>query len=227
MAGLHRLRAWIASQGHRFRDRAAAGRALASRLTDYADRPNTLILALPRGGVAVGYEIAAALHVPLDLMLVRKLGVPGEEELAMGAIAEGGVQVLNHEVVRELGISPEVIDQVAARETIELERRARLYRDGRPAPNLTGKTVILVDDGLATGATMRAAIAAARAQNPERVIVAAPVAACETVEMLRTLADDVVVVFTPEPLAAIGLWYEDFPQLSDDEVRDLLRRAAM
>lgn len=227
MAGLHRLRAWIASQGHRFRDRAAAGRALASRLTDYADRPNTLILALPRGGVAVGYEIAAALHVPLDLMLVRKLGVPGEEELAMGAIAEGGVQVLNHEVVRELGIGPEVIDQVAARETIELERRARLYRDGRPAPNLTGKIVILVDDGLATGATMRAAIAAARAQNPERVIVAAPVAACETVEMLRTLADDVVVVFTPEPLAAIGLWYEDFPQLSDDEVRDLLRRAAM
>ncbi|MGB9633600.1 MAG: phosphoribosyltransferase [Chloroflexaceae bacterium] len=226
MAGFQRLHSWILGQGRRFHDRTAAGRALAARLTAYADRPDTIVLALPRGGVPVGYEIATALNAPLDLMLVRKLGVPGEEELAMGAIAEGGVRVLNTDVVRGLRIDPDTIAQVAAREGQELERRGRLYRGGRLAPDLRGKTVILVDDGLATGATMRAAIVAARAQEPARIIVAAPVAARETVALLESMVDEVIVVQTPEPLAAIGLWYEEFPQVSDEEVRALLRRAA-
>lgn len=218
------MHAWIASHERRLHDRTAAGRALAARLTSYAGRPDTLVLALPRGGVPVAYEVACSLGAPLDLMLVRKLGLPGQEELAMGAIAEGGVQVLNHDLVRELHLSPELIAHVAASEGHELQRRARLYRGERPPPDLRGKTVILVDDGLATGATMRAAILAARAQAPARLIVAAPVAARETVALLRPLVDELVVVETPEPFGAIGLWYDEFAQVSDDEVRAILQR---
>lgn len=218
-------RMWSIRRGRRFPDRAAAGRALAARLAAYADRPETLVLALPRGGVPVAFEIARSLGAPLDLMLVRKLGVPGQRELAMGAIAEGGVRVLNEDLIAALQISPNRIERVAADEALELERRARAYRGSRPAPSLRGRVVILVDDGLATGATMRAAILASRAQAPARLIVAAPVAAAETAALLQPLVDELVVVELPEPFGAIGLWYEDFAQISDEEVRALIRQA--
>jgi predicted phosphoribosyltransferase len=214
----------------RFLDRADAGRRLASELAgDYgadAGRGDVLVLALPRGGVPVAYEVARALGAPMDVFLVRKLGVPGHEELAMGAIASGGVQVLNEEVVRTLGISPEVIGRVAEREGAELRRREREYRDARPMPDVHGKTVILVDDGLATGSTMRAAAAALRRLGPARLVVAVPVAAPETCEEFRSEVDEVVCALTPEPFHAVGLWYEDFSQTTDAEVRDLLARAA-
>jgi putative phosphoribosyl transferase len=209
--------------GARFRDRFHAGRRLAAALAPYAGRPNLLVLALPRGGVPVGYQVARALNAPLDIMLVRKLGVPGHEELAMGAIASGGVRVLSDEIVSAFGIPNRVIDAVAAEEAEELARRERAYRDGRPPPEIKGRAVILVDDGLATGSTMRAAAAALRAQHPERLIVAVPVAPPETCASLRSEVDDVVCALVPEPFFAVGNWYDDFSQTSDAEVRELLR----
>lgn len=208
-----------------FRDRREAGRILAGQLADYAGRPNVLVLALPRGGVPVAFEVARALDAPLDLFLVRKLGVPGHEELAMGAIATGGVRLLHPELVRRLGIAPEVIDRVAEAEQAELSRRGRAYRGDRPAPDVQGKTVILVDDGLATGASMRAAVAALRQAQPAEVVVAVPIAASETCNEFRDEVDRVVCARTPEPFFAVGMWYQDFSQTTDDEVRDLLRRA--
>src|SRR5437763_84912 len=208
-----------------FRDRSDAGRALASRLLAYANQPDVVVLALPRGGVPVAYEVAEALGVPLDVFLVRKLGVPGQEELAMGAIASGGVRVLNEEVIDALKIPGAVIDAVAADEHQELERRERAYRDDRPAPDVRGHTVILVDDGLATGSTMRAAVAALRQSQPARGVVAVPVAAATTVEQLQTEVDELVTVATPDPFLAVGRWYEDFSQTRDEEIRVLLERA--
>jgi putative phosphoribosyl transferase len=212
--------------GARFRDRFEAGRRLAAALQRYAGRPNLLVLALPRGGVPVGYEVARALQAPLDVMLVRKLGVPGHEELAMGAIASGGIRVISDDVVRALGISDRAIATIAAHEEHELERREQAYRGARPAPRVAEHTVILVDDGLATGSTMRAAVAALKAQQPERLVVAVPVAAPETCEAFRTEVDDVVCALAPEPFFAVGNWYQDFSQISDHEVRELLRQAS-
>ena len=209
-----------------FRDRTDAGRRLAERLTEYADRPGVLVLALPRGGVPVAFEVAVKLDAPLDIFLVRKLGVPGHEELAMGAIATGGVRVVNREVVEYLRISGEVIDAVAADEQRELERRERAYRDDRPPPDVRGKTVILVDDGLATGSTMRAAAAALRKQGPARIVVAVPVSSPETCDEFRSEVDDIVCAVTPRPFRGVGMWYEDFSQTTDEEVRELLARAA-
>lgn len=181
-----------------------------------------IVLALPRGGVPVAYEVARALHVPLDIFLVRKLGVPGHEELAMGAIASGGVRVLNESVVRALDVSPDEIEEVARTEQEELERRQRAYRDDRPPLDVRGKTVILIDDGLATGSTMRAAVEALRQQGPAHIVVAVPVAAPSTCEEFQSIADEVVCVETPEPFRAVGLWYDDFSQTSDTEVYELL-----
>jgi len=208
-----------------FRDRKDAGRRLATRMTEYAGRPEVLVLALPRGGVPVAFEVALSLGAPLDIFLVRKLGVPGQEELAMGAIATGGLRVVNDSVVRHLDIAPELIDAVAAREQGELERRERAYRDERPAPDVRGRTVILVDDGLATGSTMRAAALALRQQGPARVVVAVPVASREACEEFRGEVDDIVCASTPEPFMGVGRWYEDFSQTTDEEVRSLLARA--
>ena len=205
-----------------FADRAEAGELLAERLTAYRDRDDVVVLALPRGGVPVAREVARALGVRLDVYVVRKLGVPGHEELAMGAIATGGVRLLNHDVIDALGIPMNVIDAVAAREQQELERREQTYRGGRGPIALTNKTVILVDDGLATGATMRAAVMAARQQQPARVIVAVPVGAVSTCADLAAEADDVVCVRTPDPFVAVGLWYRDFTPTTDYEVRSLL-----
>jgi putative phosphoribosyl transferase len=211
----------------RFRDRYDAGRRLAAALAPYAGRPNLIVLALPRGGVPVGYEVARALNAPLDLMLVRKLGVPGHEELAMGAIASGGIRVLSDDIVAAFGIPDRVIATIAANEEQELARRERAYRDARPPAQVRGRTVILVDDGLATGSTMRAAAAALRVQHPERLIVAVPVAPPETCDSLRSEVDDVVCALAPEPFLAVGNWYDDFTQTSDEEVRELLRAADM
>jgi len=208
-----------------FTDRIDAGRQLAARLASFADRDDVIILALPRGGVPVAFEIAQALHLPVDIFLVRKLGVPGHRELAMGAIATGGVRVLNDDVVRSLQIPSRAIDAVAEEEQRELERRERAYRGNRAAPTVAGRTVIIVDDGLATGSTMRAAVAALRQQAPERIVVAVPVAPPSTCTELRAEADEVVCLATPEPFSAVGLWYRDFSETSDAEVRDLLARA--
>jgi predicted phosphoribosyltransferase len=208
-----------------FRDRAEAGRVLTGELSAYANRSDVLVLALPRGGVPVAFEVARSLRAPLDVFLVRKLGLPGQEELAMGAIAAGGVRVLNEEVVQELRIPERVIDVVAAREAQELERRRRAYRDDLPLPDVRGRTVILVDDGLATGASMRTAIAALRQQQPARIVVAVPVAAPSVCEEFRKLADEVVCAATPEPFYAVGLWYQDFSPTTDEQVRDLLARS--
>jgi putative phosphoribosyl transferase len=209
-----------------FRDRTEAGQLLAAQLRAYADRPDVLALGLPRGGVPVAYEVAQALHAPLDVFVVRKLGLPGQEELAVGAIASGGARVLNDEVVRALEIPDEVIDSLAAQEQAELERRERVYRGDRPRPDVRGRVVILVDDGLATGSTMRAAIAALRRQEPAKIVVAVPVAAAETCEELGAIADEIVCLQTPEPFYAVGLWYHDFGQTSDEEVRELLDHSA-
>jgi predicted phosphoribosyltransferase len=209
--------------GVRFRDRFHAGRRLAVALQPYAGRPNLLVLALPRGGVPVGYEVARALTAPLDVMLVRKLGVPGHEELAMGAIASGGIRILSDDVVRAFGIPERVVATIAANEEEELDRRERAYRDHRPPPQVKGRTVILVDDGLATGSTMRAAAAALRTRQPERLVVAVPVAPPETCAVLQSEVDDVVCARAPEPFFAVGNWYDDFSQISDQEVRHLLR----
>ena len=206
-----------------FRDRREAGRLLAEKLAAYANRPDVLVLALPRGGVVpVGYEVARALSAPLDVFVVRKLGVPGYEELAMGAVATGGVRVLNDQLVERLGIPESLIDAVAARERQELARRERLYRGNRPPPDVRGRTVILVDDGLATGATMYAAIEALRQQNPARIVVAVPTASPETCEKMKTKADGVICAITPEPFHAVGRWYRDFSQTTDEEVGVLL-----
>ncbi len=212
--------------GARFRDRFEAGRRLAAAMAHYAGRPNLLVLALPRGGVPVGYELAGALNAPLDVMLVRKLGVPGQEELAMGAIASGGVRIISDEVVSALAIPDRLIATVAADEEHELKRRERNYRGDRPQPEVRGRTVILVDDGLATGSTMRAAVAAIKSQNPERLVVAVPVAAPETCQALKKEVDEVICALAPEPFFAVGNWYQDFSQTTDEEVRELLRRAA-
>lgn len=208
----------------RFRDRKDAGRRLATFLQAYANRPDVLVLALPRGGVPVGYEVASALDVPLDVFVVRKLGVPGQEELAMGALAPGGVRVLDQSIVRAAGVSADEIEEITRAEQAELDRRDREYRDDRPAPAVAGKIIILVDDGLATGASMRAAVMALRPQGPARIIVAVPVAAPETCEAFREIADDIICAETPDPFQAVGLWYEDFSQTSDAEVRDLLNQ---
>jgi putative phosphoribosyl transferase len=185
-----------------------------------------LVLALPRGGVPVAFEVARALHAPLDVFLVRKLGLPGHEELAMGAIASGGVRVLNDDVVRSLRIPDDVIEAIAAAELRELERCERIYRGDRPAPDARGRTIILIDDGLATGSTMRAAVAALRQQGPARIVVAVPVGAPETCAEFQDEADEAICGQTPEPFYAVGLWYRDFSQTTDEEVHDLLERAA-
>jgi predicted phosphoribosyltransferase len=209
-----------------FHDRRDAGRALAGVLARYRAEPDVVVLALPRGGVPVAYEIARALDAPLDVFVVRKLGVPGREELAMGAIATGGVVVLNDDVVRGLGIGPDVVRRVAEREEQELLRRDRSYREGRAPPELAEKLVVLVDDGLATGSSMRAAVTALRAHRPRRVVVAVPVAPRSTCAGLRAIVDEVVCASTPSPFRAVGTAYRDFRQTSDKEVRELLRAAA-
>lgn len=208
-----------------FSDRSAAGKTLARHLLKYKDREDVLVLALPRGGVPVAFEVAQALRVPLDVFLVRKLGVPGHEELAMGAIATGGVRVLNDDVVGSLRIPPRVIDAVAANEMEELKRRELEYHGDRPEPDVRGMTVILVDDGLATGSTIRAAVRALRQQNPARIVVAVPVSAPQTCDEYQIGADEIICTSTPEPFYGVGEWYDDFSQTTDKEVRDLLERA--
>ena len=208
-----------------FRDRTDAGQRLAAKLGAYARRPDTLVLGLPRGGVPVAYEVAMALEAPLDIMIVRKLGVPYERELAMGAIASGGVRVLNTDVIAELDISYDVVEAVTAEERRELERRERAYRGERPASMIQGRVVILVDDGIATGATIRAAVMALRQQQPARIIIASPVAAAVTCAELRPLVDELICLVTPDELYGIGYWYDHFTQLSDDEMRAYLDSA--
>jgi putative phosphoribosyl transferase len=208
-----------------FANRTDAGRKLATKLMAYVKSPNVLVLALPRGGVPIAYEIARVLQAPLDIFLVRKLGVPWNEELAMGAIATGGVRVLNPEAMSCSDLSEPIIDEIAKREQRELERRERLYRGNRPALDISGRTVILVDDGLATGATMRAAALALRQMRPLKIVVAVPVAPLETCEAFRNEVEEVICAITPEPFIAVGAWYSDFSQTSDEEVRQLLEQA--
>jgi putative phosphoribosyl transferase len=207
-----------------FKDRHDAGRKLAARLPHYADRKDVVVLALPRGGVPVGYEVAKKLNAPLDVFLVRKLGVPGQEELAMGAIASGGVRIVNEDLVNYLGIPDEVIEGIAAVEQRELERRELAYRDKRPRPDVKDRVAILIDDGLATGSTMRAAAESLRRQEPRQIVVAVPVSSPETCEEFRSEVDEIVCAVTPEYFQGVGLWYEDFSQTSDEEVRELLKR---
>ncbi len=209
-----------------FRDRFEAGQALSGRLQRYARHSDVIVLALPRGGVPVGFAVAMTLGDPLDVFLVRKLGVPGHAELAMGAIASGGVRVLNQAVMNALNIPAGIVDQVAAEEQRELERRERAYRDDRPPLEVHAKTVILVDDGLATGSTMRAAVEALRPSQPAGLVVAVPTAPRDVCEELRRLVDEIVCAITPEPFYGVGLWYDNFEQISDAEVSDLLQRAA-
>ena len=208
-----------------FADRREAGRVLATRLSEYVGRSDVIVLALPRGGVPVAFEVAQALGAPLDVFVVRKLGLPGQEEFAMGALASGGVRILDEETIRLAGVSAEELRWVTEFEQAELERRERRYRGDRPFPDLTGRTVILVDDGLATGATMRAAVTALRQEGPARVVVAVPVAARETCDAFREIADDIVCAMTPERFRAVGLWYSDFSQTTDEEVHELLDRS--
>jgi len=208
-----------------FRDRKEAGKLLAAQLAAYANQQDVIVLALPRGGVPVGFEIAQALHVPLDVIVVRKLGVPGQEELAMGAIATGGICILNKDVVQFLNIPDEVIDDITAQELQELERREHLFRGERPAYDVGGRTVILVDDGIATGATMHAAVAAIKQRQPTRIIIAVPTAAPSTCDEFAAEVDELVCVIRPEPFIAVGYWYRQFSQTSDEEVRSLLERA--
>jgi predicted phosphoribosyltransferase len=209
-----------------FRNRRDAGRQLAAHLLDYQGRDDLVVLGLPRGGIPVAFEVAQALHAPLDVLVVRKLGLPGHEELAMGAIASGGVRVLNPDVVDSLRVPRRVVDAVAASEQAELERRERFYRSGRPGFDPAGRTVILVDDGLATGATMRAAITALRDRHPIEIIVAVPVAPASTCQEIARLADRVVCLQQPNLFGAVGQWYEDFRPTTDAEVRRLLDEAA-
>lgn len=208
-----------------YRNRSEAGKHLAAQLASYADRDDVLVLALPRGGVPVAFEVARKLRAPLDIFLVRKLGLPGHEELAMGAIATGGVRVLNDDVVDYLEIPDDVIESIAAKELTELERRERAYRGNRPEPEVRGKTVILVDDGLATGSTMRAAASALRQQGPARIVVAVPVSAPETCDEYRMGVDEIICAATPRRFYGVGRWYRDFSQTTDEEVRELLKRS--
>jgi putative phosphoribosyl transferase len=208
-----------------FKDRTAAGQALASHLADYANQSDVLVLALPRGGVPVAFEVAKALNAPLDVLIVRKLGVPDNTELAMGAIASGGVRIINQQIVTEVGIPDEVIARVAAQEQRELERREAMYRGDEPFPELQGRTIILVDDGLATGATMWAAVLAVRQKQPKEIVIAIPVAASETCQQLESKVEKIVCAATPSPFYSVGMWYEDFPQTTDDQVRELLIQA--
>jgi len=210
----------------RFRDRRDAGRSLAGELAHYADQQDVAVLALPRGGVPVAYEVARKLKAPLDVFVVRKLGVPGQEELAMGAIASGGVRVLNHDVVALVGVTEEIIEAVAAREKRELERREKLYRGSRPALALTGRIVILIDDGLATGASMRAAIRAVRTWSPARIVVAVPTAPPDVCKSLSPEVDELISFLKPYRFRSVGAWYDDFSQTTDEEVRELLSEAS-
>jgi predicted phosphoribosyltransferase len=209
----------------RYRDRRDGGRQLAAALAQYANRRDVIVLALPRGGVPVGFEVATQLGAPLEVFVVRKLGVPGHEELAMGALASGGVRVLDEDLMRVAGVSAEEVQRITEAEQAELDRREREYRGDRPFPDVRGKTAILVDDGLATGASMRAAVAALRLDGPARIVVAVPVAAPETCDAFQSIADDVVCPVTPESFQAVGLWYDDFSQTTDDEVHELLARS--
>ena len=209
-----------------FPNRAEAGRLLAEKLEKYAGRDDVIVLGLPRGGVPVAYEVAKSLRAPLDVFIVRKLGVPGFEELAAGAIASGGVRVLNEDVMRALPNADQLIESVTERETVELERREQTYRNGRPPPELRDRVVILVDDGLATGATMRAAVAALRQRGVAKIVVAAPVGAPDTCRELEQEADETICAIAPEFFQAVGQYYEDFSQTSDEEVRELLARPA-
>ena len=207
-----------------FRDRNEAGKKLADRLAAYANYPNAMVLALPRGGVPVAFEVAEALNLPLDIFVVRKLGLPGHEEFAIGAIASGGACVLNQDLIHQLSLSAETIEHIVAREQRELERRERIYRGQRPMLDVRDRTIIIVDDGLATGSSMRAAIAALRQKRPTKLIVAVPVGARETCSELEALADEAICLETPENFSAVGLWYNDFSQITDVEVIDLLAR---
>lgn len=207
-----------------FKDRRDAGRQLAQKLSSYADRSDVIVLALPRGGVPVAYEVARALNAPMDIFLVRKLGVPGHEELAFGAIASGGVRVLNNDVVWGLNVSDEAIDAVAQRELKELERRERAYRGDHPAQDIRDRIAILVDDGLATGASMRAAIDGVRAKDPAKIVVAVPTGAPETCEAFKSIVDEIICAETPKPFYGVGMWYQDFSQTTDEEVRILLEQ---
>jgi putative phosphoribosyl transferase len=209
-----------------FSNRTEAGQQLAKELSQYADRNDVVVLALPRGGLPIGFEIAHALHAPLDVFLVRKLGVPEYEELAMGAIASGGTRVLNESLIEQLRITAEQIEAVSRSEQRELERREQAFRHGREPIPVSDRICILVDDGLATGSTMRAAVLALKKQNPKKIVVAVPVAAAETCGEFESLVDEVVCLYTPEPFMAVGRWYRDFAQLGDEEVRDYLDRAA-
>lgn len=208
-----------------FSNRSEAGKLLAKKLTVYAKHPDVLVLGLPRGGVPVAFEVATALKLPLDICLVRKLGVPGHSELAMGALASGGVIVLNEKVIQKVGISQEAINKVAEKENQELLRRERTYRGRYPLPNLGNRMIILVDDGIATGSTLQAAISTLRRQRPKKIVVAVPVAPPLTYDQLKKEVDEVVCLITPEPLYAIGLWYKDFSQTTDQEVSNLLAQA--
>ena len=207
-----------------YKNRSDAGRVLADRLEDHSRDKNLIVLALPRGGIPVGYEIATAFNVPMDVFLVRKLGLLGHEELAMGAIASGGVRVLNESLIRALQVRPETIELVARKEQAELERREEAFRGSRPFPQLEQRNVILVDDGLATGSTMRAAIEAVRQQKPQRLIVAVPVGAVESCQKIEPLVDELVCPLQPANFMAVGQWYDDFSQIEDEEVRELLDR---
>jgi len=209
-----------------FTDRTDAGRQLANALGEYADTGNVVVLALPRGGVPVAYEVAKALHTPLDVMVVRKLGVPGHEELAMGAIASGNIRVINKDIVGYLNISQQGIDEVAESERLELERRERLYRGEKATCEVRGKTIILVDDGIATGATMRAAIGAIKLQQPAHLVVAVPTSALDTYNTISREVDRMICLSTPEPYIAVGRWYRNFSQTSDEEVTRLLEKAS-
>jgi putative phosphoribosyl transferase len=208
-----------------FRDRREAGQRLGAQLTEFANR-DVLVLALPRGGVPVGFEVAQSLNAPMDVLVVRKLGVPGRKELAMGAIASGGFRILNWEVIRANTLSPQQVDAVAEKEAHELQRREQEYRGNRKRMEIVGRSVILVDDGLATGSTMRAAIAALRHENPEKIVVAVPVAAPATCAEIETAVDRVVCLYTPPKFLSVSQWYQNFSQISDEEVRKLLDRAA-
>jgi predicted phosphoribosyltransferase len=220
------VRAGESEMDIRFRNRAEAGRLLAHKLEQYRNMPGLLVLGLPRGGVPVAYAVAIALNAPLDILLVRKLGVPGQDELAMGAIASNGILILNNSVIQRLGIPESVVEAVSKRETKELHRREQDYRGVRPPVDIPGKTVIVIDDGLATGSTMKAAIAALRRQNPAKIIAAVPTASPETCEELKSAADEIVCAIMPEPFYAVGFSYEDFEQTTDAEVRELIQQAS-